>query len=186
MCKVPGLHDRNRNGPAHQTASLLGYQVQRVEGLGHWGAWVGELDTESRVQTSMFVHTHTRNHSITPHDKTVPSWTKVLPASLSPLWQWVRPSQLLTHRLLHQEEGCPVWWGQAFRWEQSYWSRSINWTSRWGCCRWAPGSPCWLQAWWHGAFFPPNRWKWWLACRQKVEVETQGSGRLSRIPLDES
>ena len=93
------------------------------------GAGIGELDPESTVQTSMCVHTHPPNHSITPHDKTVHSWTKALPASLSPLWQWVRPSQLLTHRHLHREEGCPVWWGQAFRWEQSYWSCSINWTS---------------------------------------------------------
>lgn len=37
MCKVPGLHDRNRNGPTHQAASLLVYQVQRVEGLRHRG-----------------------------------------------------------------------------------------------------------------------------------------------------
>ena len=73
MCKVPGLHDRDRNGPAHQTASLLGYQVQRVEELGHWGAGIGELDPESKVQTSMCVHTHPPNHSITPHDKTVHS-----------------------------------------------------------------------------------------------------------------
>ena len=73
MCEAPGLYDRDRNGPAHQTASLLGYQVQRVEGLEHWGAGMGELDPGSRVQISMYVHTHPANPSITPHDKTVPS-----------------------------------------------------------------------------------------------------------------
>lgn len=68
MCKVPGLHDRNRNSPTHQTASLLGYQVQRVEGLRHRGAGMGELDPE--VRTSTCVHTPPPTHSITPHDTT--------------------------------------------------------------------------------------------------------------------
>ena len=91
-------------------------------GAQGWGNW-----TQKFRQACVFTH-HPRP-TASPHMTKLHDWTKALPASLSPLWQWVRPSQLLTHRHLHQEEGCPVWWGQAFRWEQSYWSCSVNWTS---------------------------------------------------------
>lgn len=94
----------------------------QAQGRQGWGNWAQKFR-----QARVFIH-HPRP-TASPHMTKLHDWTKALPASLSPLWQWVRPSQLLTHRHLHQEEGCPVWWGQAFRWEQSYWSCSINWTS---------------------------------------------------------